>query len=168
MDHMWAWLQAFKNNLFFVKWHLLNPFTFERTCREISWVVIPMSIQLQCIFKAMFSAQVWNYKLRRCLFTLLGHLDYIRTTFFHHVSSCLDQPHMHMTWRVYMLMLAVLDSFLLCAGLSLDSECFRWPDHSHLELAVKDLCLVRTHILCRHIIHTKIPEAQLNCIYFLY
>jgi hypothetical protein len=23
--------------------------------------------------------QVWNYKLRRCLFTLLGHLDYIRT-----------------------------------------------------------------------------------------
>lgn len=30
--------------------------------------------------------QVWNYKLRRCLFTLLGHLDYIRTTFFHHVS----------------------------------------------------------------------------------
>uniref|UniRef100_A0A803TZK3 Uncharacterized protein n=1 Tax=Anolis carolinensis TaxID=28377 RepID=A0A803TZK3_ANOCA len=27
---------------------------------------------------------VWNYKLRRCLFTLLGHLDYIRTTFFHH------------------------------------------------------------------------------------
>lgn len=33
--------------------------------------------------------QVWNYKLRRCLFTLLGHLDYIRTTFFHHVS-CSD------------------------------------------------------------------------------
>lgn len=30
--------------------------------------------------------QVWNYKLRRCLFTLLGHLDYIRTTFFHHVG----------------------------------------------------------------------------------
>ena len=28
--------------------------------------------------------QVWNYKLRRCLFTLLGHLDYIRTVQFHH------------------------------------------------------------------------------------
>jgi hypothetical protein len=26
---------------------------------------------------------VWNYKLRRCLFTLLGHLDYIRTVAFH-------------------------------------------------------------------------------------
>ena len=28
--------------------------------------------------------QVWNYKLRRCSFTLLGHLDYIRTVQFHH------------------------------------------------------------------------------------
>uniref|UniRef100_H2YWH8 Uncharacterized protein n=1 Tax=Ciona savignyi TaxID=51511 RepID=H2YWH8_CIOSA len=27
---------------------------------------------------------IWNYKLRRCLFTLLGHLDYIRTAVFHH------------------------------------------------------------------------------------
>ena len=26
---------------------------------------------------------MWNYKLRRCLFTLLGHLDYIRTVAFH-------------------------------------------------------------------------------------
>ena len=26
---------------------------------------------------------MWNYKLRRCLFTLLGHLDYIRTVQFH-------------------------------------------------------------------------------------
>uniref|UniRef100_A0A452RA86 Uncharacterized protein n=1 Tax=Ursus americanus TaxID=9643 RepID=A0A452RA86_URSAM len=34
-----------------------------------------------------YKIKVWNYKLRRCLFTLLGHLDYIRTTFFHHVSS---------------------------------------------------------------------------------
>ena len=27
--------------------------------------------------------QLWNYKQRRCLFTLLGHVDYVRTTFFH-------------------------------------------------------------------------------------
>lgn len=27
--------------------------------------------------------KVWDYKLRRCLFTLLGHLDYIRTVQFH-------------------------------------------------------------------------------------
>ena len=31
-----------------------------------------------------YKIKVWNYKQRRCLFTLLGHLDYIRTTFFHH------------------------------------------------------------------------------------
>ncbi|GLJ14128.1 hypothetical protein SUGI_0226690 [Cryptomeria japonica] len=27
--------------------------------------------------------KVWNYKIRRCLFTLLGHRDYIRTVYFH-------------------------------------------------------------------------------------
>ena len=31
-----------------------------------------------------YKIKVWNYKLKRCLFTLLGHLDYIRTTVFHH------------------------------------------------------------------------------------
>ncbi len=31
-----------------------------------------------------YKIKLWNYKQRRCLFTLLGHLDYIRTTFFHH------------------------------------------------------------------------------------
>jgi len=30
-----------------------------------------------------YKVKVWNYKLRRCLFTLLGHLDYIRTVQFH-------------------------------------------------------------------------------------
>lgn len=31
-----------------------------------------------------YKIKVWNYKQRRCIFTLLGHLDYIRTTTFHH------------------------------------------------------------------------------------
>lgn len=31
-----------------------------------------------------YKIKVWNYKQRRCLFTLLGHLDYIRTVQFHH------------------------------------------------------------------------------------
>ncbi len=31
-----------------------------------------------------YKIKVWNYKLRRCLFTLLGHMDYIRTVQFHH------------------------------------------------------------------------------------
>lgn len=30
-----------------------------------------------------YKIKVWNYKLRRCLFTLTGHLDYIRTVEFH-------------------------------------------------------------------------------------
>ena len=38
--------------------------------------------------------KVWNHKQRRCLFTLLGHLDYVRTTFFHReapwILSCSD------------------------------------------------------------------------------
>ena len=43
-----------------------------------------------------YKIKVWNYKQRRCIFTLLGHLDYIRTTVFHHeypwiLSSSDDQ-----------------------------------------------------------------------------
>jgi coatomer subunit alpha len=30
-----------------------------------------------------YKVKVWNYKLKRCLFTLTGHLDYIRTVQFH-------------------------------------------------------------------------------------
>ncbi len=40
------------------------------------------------------SFQVWNYKTRRCIFTLLGHLDYVRVVKFHHeypwILSCSD------------------------------------------------------------------------------
>jgi coatomer protein complex subunit alpha (xenin) len=28
--------------------------------------------------------RVWNYKQKRCMFVLKGHIDYIRTVFFHH------------------------------------------------------------------------------------
>ena len=49
-------------------------------------------------------AQVWNYKLRRCLFTLLGHLDYIRTVQFHQeypwvVSASDDQTIRIWNWQ---------------------------------------------------------------------
>ena len=48
--------------------------------------------------------QVWNYKLRRCLFTLLGHLDYIRTVQFHSeypwiVSASDDQTIRIWNWQ---------------------------------------------------------------------
>jgi coatomer subunit alpha len=27
--------------------------------------------------------KVWNYKMKKCMFTLTGHLDYVRTVQFH-------------------------------------------------------------------------------------
>lgn len=46
-----------------------------------------MIVMTQCTKQV----KVWDYKLRRCLFTLLGHLDYIRTVQFHNecVGSCI-------------------------------------------------------------------------------
>jgi coatomer protein complex subunit alpha (xenin) len=51
-----------------------------------------------------YKIKVWNYKLKRCLFTLLGHLDYIRTTVFHHeypwiLSSSDDQTIRIWNWQ---------------------------------------------------------------------
>jgi coatomer protein complex subunit alpha (xenin) len=46
-----------------------------------------------------YKIKVWSYQTRRCLFTLNGHLDYVRTVFFHHelpwiVSSSDDRKHL--------------------------------------------------------------------------
>ena len=51
-----------------------------------------------------YKIKVWNYKQRRCLFTLLGHLDYIRTVQFHHeapwiVSASDDQTIRIWNWQ---------------------------------------------------------------------
>ncbi len=51
-----------------------------------------------------YKIKVWNFKLRRCLFTLLGHLDYIRTVQFHHeypwiVSASDDQTIRIWNWQ---------------------------------------------------------------------
>ena len=51
-----------------------------------------------------YKIKVWNYKLRRCLFTLLGHLDYIRTVHFHSenpwiVSASDDQTIRIWNWQ---------------------------------------------------------------------
>lgn len=45
--------------------------------------------------------KVWNYKLRRCIFTLLGHLDYIRTVYFHHESPWLVSASDDQTVRIW-------------------------------------------------------------------
>lgn len=55
-------------------------------------------------FLTIVRVQVWNYKLRRCLFTLLGHLDYIRTVQFHNeypwiVSASDDQTIRIWNWQ---------------------------------------------------------------------
>ena len=39
--------------------------------------------------------RVWNYKLRRCLFVLTGHLDYIRTVEFHKEQVHIHHHHHH-------------------------------------------------------------------------
>jgi len=31
-----------------------------------------------------YKIKVWNYKQKKCMFSLVSHLDYIRTVFFHH------------------------------------------------------------------------------------
>jgi coatomer protein complex subunit alpha (xenin) len=51
-----------------------------------------------------YKIKVWNHKLRRCLFTLLGHLDYIRTVQFHReqpwiVSASDDQTLRIWNWQ---------------------------------------------------------------------
>ncbi|VDP04651.1 unnamed protein product [Soboliphyme baturini] len=51
-----------------------------------------------------YKIKVWNYKQRRCLFTLLGHLDYVRTTFFHNqypwiISASDDQTIRIWNWQ---------------------------------------------------------------------
>ena len=51
-----------------------------------------------------YKVKVWNYKNRRCLFTLLGHLDYIRTVQFHEehpwiVSASDDQTIRVWNWQ---------------------------------------------------------------------
>ena len=69
-----------------------------------------------------FCSQVWNYKQRRCIFTLLGHLDYIRTTTFHHeypwiLSASDDQTIRIWNWqsRTCICVLTGHNHYVMCA-----------------------------------------------------
>ena len=73
--------------------------------------------------------QVWNYKLRRCLFTLLGHLDYIRTVHFHSeypwiVSASDDQTIRIWNWqsRTCISVLTGHNHYVMCAGFHLKDD----------------------------------------------
>lgn len=48
-----------------------------------------------------YRIKVWNYQLRRCLFTLTGHLDYIRTVQFHHESPWIVSASDDQTIRIW-------------------------------------------------------------------
>lgn len=48
-----------------------------------------------------YKIKVWNWKTRRCLFTLTGHLDYIRTVFFHHESPWIVSASDDQTIRIW-------------------------------------------------------------------
>ncbi len=70
-----------------------------------------------------YKIKVWNYKLRRCLFTLLGHLDYIRTVQFHHeypwiLSASDDQTIRIWNWqsRTCIAVLTGHNHYVMCAS----------------------------------------------------
>jgi len=70
-----------------------------------------------------YKIKVWNYKLRRCLFTLLGHLDYIRTVQFHQeypwvVSASDDQTIRVWNWqsRQCVVVLTGHNHYVMCAS----------------------------------------------------
>ena len=70
-----------------------------------------------------YKVKVWDYKLRRCLFTLLGHLDYIRTVQFHAeypwiVSASDDQTIRIWNWqsRSCISVLTGHNHYVMCAA----------------------------------------------------
>jgi coatomer protein complex subunit alpha (xenin) len=69
-----------------------------------------------------YKIKLWNYKQRRCLFTLLGHLDYIRTTTFHQehpwiLSASDDQTIRIWNWqaRTVICVLTGHNHYVMCA-----------------------------------------------------
>lgn len=65
---------------------------------------------------------MWNYKTRRCLFTLNGHLDYVRTVFFHNelpwiISASDDQTIRIWNWqsRACIAILTGHNHYVMCA-----------------------------------------------------
>jgi coatomer protein complex subunit alpha (xenin) len=69
-----------------------------------------------------YKIKVWNYKQKRCLFTLLGHLDYIRTVQFHNeypwiVSASDDQTIRVWNWqsRTCAAVLTGHNHYVMCA-----------------------------------------------------
>lgn len=69
-----------------------------------------------------YKIKVWNYQQRRCLFTLLGHMDYVRTVFFHHewpwiISASDDNTIRIWNWqsRMCICVLTGHNHYVMCA-----------------------------------------------------
>jgi coatomer protein complex subunit alpha (xenin) len=67
--------------------------------------------------------KVWNYKSKKCMFTLTGHLDYIRTVEFHKelpwiISSSDDQTVRLWNWqnRSVIAILTGHSHYVMCAA----------------------------------------------------
>ncbi|KAG2586352.1 hypothetical protein PVAP13_5NG047400 [Panicum virgatum] len=83
-----------------------------------------MLLILQCITTGDdYKIKVWNYKTHRCLFTLHGHLDYIRTVQFHAeypwiVSASDDQTIRIWNWqsRTCVAVLTGHNHYIMCAS----------------------------------------------------
>lgn len=76
-----------------------------------------------------YKIKVWNYKMRRCLFTLLGHLDYIRTVQFHQeypwiVSASDDQTIRIWNWqsRNCISVLTGHNHYVMCAAFHIKED----------------------------------------------
>ena len=86
-----------------------------------------------------YKVKVWDYKLRRCLFTLLGHLDYIRTVQVRRrecpspplcpAPLCPAPPHCVTRSPTF-------PTRAVPPRVPVDRVRVRRPDHPHLELAV--------------------------------
>ena len=80
---------------------------------------LPQIFNQLCMF---YYLKVWNYKQKKCLFQLLGHLDYIRTTVFHHeypwiLSASDDQTIRIWNWqsRTCVSVLTGHNHYVMCA-----------------------------------------------------
>ena len=69
-----------------------------------------------------YKVKVWNYKQRKCLFTLHGHMDYVRSVFFHNespwiISASDDQTIRIWNWqsRTCVALLAGHNHYVMCA-----------------------------------------------------
>lgn len=101
-------------------------FSSRSSCREVTtsklkWVShFPSKFALN---DERIWLKVWNYKQKRCIFTLLGHLDYVRTTVFHHeypwvLSASDDQTIRIWNWqsRTCISVLTGHNHYVMCAN----------------------------------------------------